>query len=144
MNDNPPRDARLLAALAHAAILTGGIGPIAGIIIYITQKDKLPYAAGQALQAVIYQFLGILVTIIVWTCWGLFYALTFIPIISAPEQYSDAPPPIFWVGMASMIVPFLVMGVWGLYGLYGSLRTWAGAEFRYAIIGRIVERQLEP
>lgn len=143
MNDKPSRDARLLAALAHAAILTGGIGPIAGIFIFVTQKDKSTYAAGQALQAVVYQFLGILVTIIAWSCWGLFYAVTFIPIVTAPEQYSDAPPPIFWVGMASMIVPFIVMGIWGLYGLYGAFRAWAGAEFRYVIIGPAVEKWLE-
>lgn len=143
MDDTPSRDERLLAALAHAAILTGGMGPIAGIFIYVTQKDKASYAAGQALQAVIYQLLGILVTIIAWSCWGLFYAVTFIPIITAPEQYSDAPPPIFWVGMASMIVPFLVMGVWGLYGLYAALRVWMGADFRYAIMGSVVQAWLE-
>jgi uncharacterized Tic20 family protein len=136
------QEERLLAALAHVAVLTGAIAPVAGILIYLTRKEKSAYAAGQALQAAVYQLLGLLVMIIAWSCWGFFYALTFIPIIRYADQYQDAPPPIFWVGMGSMIIPFMVMGLWGLYGLYGGWRTWQGADFRYAIVGRLVSEKL--
>jgi len=132
------QEERLLAALAHAAIVTGAMAPVAGILIYLTQKEKSAYATGQALQAAVYQLLGLLVMIVIWSCWGGFYALTFIPIIRNSDQYQDAPPPIFWVGMGSMIIPLIVMGLWGLYGLYGALRAWAGADFRYAVVGRLV------
>ena len=80
--------------------------------------------------------------ILAWSCWGLFYALSFIPLIADPEQYNDAPPPIFWVGMASMICPFIIMGLWLVYGLYGAVRAWSGAEFRYALVGQLVDGQL--
>ncbi|HEX6384508.1 MAG TPA: DUF4870 domain-containing protein [Anaerolineae bacterium] len=136
------QEERLLAALAHAAIITGAMAPVAGILIYLTQKEKSAYAAGQALQAAVYQLLGLLVIIIAWACWGGFYALTFIPLIRNAEQYQDAPPPIFWLGLGSMICPFIVMGLWGLYGLYGALRAWAGADFRYAFVGRLVTERL--
>lgn len=138
------QEERLMAALAHAAIITGYMAPVAGILIYVTQKEKSAYAAGQALQAAVYQLAGMLVMILAWALWGVFYALTFIPIITAPDQYSDAPPPIFWVGMGSMICPLILMGLWGLYGLYGALRAWSGAEFRYAFVGNLVaERFVE-
>jgi uncharacterized Tic20 family protein len=136
------QEERLLSALAHAAVLTGAIAPVVGVIIYLTRKEKSAYAAGQGLQAAVYQLLGLLAMIIVWSCWGFFYTLTFIPLIRYPDQYQDAPPPIFWVGMASMIIPFIVMGLWGLYGLYGALRVWQGADFRYALVGRLVNEKL--
>jgi uncharacterized Tic20 family protein len=137
------QEERLLAALAHVAVVAGAIAPIAGIVIYLTQKEKSAYAAGQALQAAVYQLLGLLVIIVVWSCWGFFYALSFIPIIANIDQYQDAPPPIFWVGLGSMIIPFIAMGLWGLYGLYGGLRAWQGADFRYAVVGRLVAERLD-
>lgn len=136
------QDERLLAALAHAAVVTGYIAPVAGILIYVTQKEKSAYAAGQALQAAVYQLVGLLLIIIAWVLWGFCYTLTFIPLIAAPEQFQDAPPPIFWVGMGSMIIPLILMGLWGIYGLYGALRTWSGADFHYAFIGRRVADRL--
>lgn len=132
------QEERLLAALAHGSIVTGAIGPAVGILIYMMQKEKSAYAAGQALQATLYQLIGLGVIIVVWSCWGLFYALTLIPLIANAEQYSEAaPPPIFWIGLGSMIVPFIFMGLWGLYGLYGTVRVWQGTDFRYVLIGRL-------
>ena len=136
------QEERLLAAISHASVIAGAIGPVVGVLVYITQKEKSAYAARQGLQAAIYQLIGLLLIILAWTCWGLFYALTFIPLIADPDQYSDAPPPIFWVGMASMICPFILMGLWLVYGLYGAVRAWSGADFRYALVGQLVDGQL--
>jgi uncharacterized Tic20 family protein len=136
------QEERLLAMLAHAAIITVTMAPLAGILIYVTQKEKSAYAAGQALQAAAYQLAGLLVITLAWVLWTIFYFLTFIPIMRAPEQYPDAPPPIFWIGLISMVCPMLLMGAWGLYGLYGALRAWSGADFRYAFIVRLVAERI--
>lgn len=131
------QEERLLAALAHGSLLAGGIGIVAGLLIYVTQKEKSAYAAEQAIQAAVYQAIGMGVIVVVWILWTVLYLLTLIPIIEA-DQAGDEPPLIFWLGLGSMICPFLIMGVWGLYGLYGALRAWTGADFRYALIGRLV------
>jgi len=136
------QEERLLAALGHAAIITGMIGPVAGLLIYVTQKEKSAYAAKQGLQAAIYQLLGLLVMILVWSCWGLFYTISLIPLMTSADKYQDAPPPIFWVGLGSMICPFIIMAIWGLYGLWGAVRAWSGADFRYLIVGQMVENRL--
>ena len=133
------QEERLLAALAHGSLLAGGIGIAAGILIYVTQKEKSAYAAGQALQAALYQAIGMAIIVISWTIWTFFYLLTLIPLIRNSEQYEQEPPAIFWIGLGSMIIPFLIMGVWGVYGLIGALRTWRGADFRYAVVGRLAE-----
>ncbi len=139
---NQPQEARLLAALAHAAIITGMIAPLAGLLIYITQKEKSAYAATQGLQAAIYQLVGLLVMILAWSCWGVFYTLSLVPLMVNPDQYNDAPPPIFWLGLGSMFCPFIVMALWGLYGLWGAVRAWMGTDFRYFVIGQLVENRL--
>ncbi len=137
VNHEYSQEERLLGGLAHASIVTGAIGPAVGLLIYLTQKEKSLYVARQALQATLYQLVGLVAIIVAWSCWGLFYALTVIPLITHAEQYKDAPPPIFWVGLGSMIIPFIIMGLWGLYGLYGAVRVWTGADFRYPFIGRL-------
>jgi hypothetical protein len=137
VNHETSQEERLLGGLAHASVITGAIGPAVGLLIYLTQKEKSPYAARQSLQAALYQLVGLVVIIGAWSCWGFFYALTFIPLIANPDQYRDTPPPIFWVGLGSMVIPFIVMGLWGLYGLYGAIRVWTGADFRYAFLGRL-------
>jgi uncharacterized Tic20 family protein len=137
MKNEYTQEERLLAGLAHASIITGVIGLVAGLLIYITQKEKSAYTARQALQAVFYQLIGTIVALVAWSCWGAFYALSFIPLITNPDQYQDAPPPIFWVGLGSVVLPLVVMAIWGLYGLYGAVQAWRGKEFQYAFIGRL-------
>jgi uncharacterized Tic20 family protein len=127
---------RLLAAIAHGSVVANGLGILVGVVIFLTQKEKSPYAARQGIQAAIYQLFGFIAMIALWIIWGFFYALTFIPIIQNPDLYQDAPPPIFWIGMASMVVPLAFMIVWGLYGLWGALQCWRGREFNYWLIGK--------
>jgi uncharacterized Tic20 family protein len=138
------QEERLMAALAHAAIIMGMLAPLAGILIYVTQKEKSAFAARQGLQAAAYQLAGLLLIIVAWGLWMVFYFISFIPLMAAPERYVDGPPAIFWLGMGSMICPFLVMGLWGVYGLYGAVRAWSGADFRYAVIGPLVAEKFEP
>lgn len=140
--NNYGQDERIMAALSHGSIIAGQMGIVAAIAVYVTQKDKSVYAARQAVQAAVYQIVGFIVILLGWGCWTGFYFLTFIPIINNPNQYQDAPPPIFWVGMGSMICPFLLMAVWFLYGLFGAIQTWLGKDFKYAVIGNMVEQRL--
>ncbi len=137
------QDERLMAALSHGTIIAGQMGIIAAIAVYLTQKDKSIYAARQAVQAAVYQIVGFLVIMLGWGCWTLFYFASFIPIMNNPAQFDNAaPPPLFWVGMISMICPFLLMAGWFLYGIFAAIQTWMGKDFKYAVIGNMVEQRL--
>jgi uncharacterized Tic20 family protein len=138
MVTTPSSEERLMAAIAHAAVVVFGPGILAGVLIWLNQKEKGTYAAGQGLQAAVYQLVGMIVTMVLWALWGIFYALTFIPFMSNPELLEGPPPPIFWIGIISMVVPLLVMLVWSLYGLWGALQAYRGKDFRYALIGKLV------
>jgi uncharacterized Tic20 family protein len=138
MPTNPSREECLMASVAHASVVIIGPGIIVGVLIWITQKEKSTYASGQGLQATLYQLLGMIIIMYLWTIWSILYALTWIPWLMNPEQFDNAPPPIFWIGMASMVVPLIFMLVWVLYGLWGALKTLLGSDFRYLLIGNIL------
>jgi uncharacterized Tic20 family protein len=124
-------------------VIVFGPGLLVGVLIWITQKDRAPYASRQGLQAAVYQLMGMILTMVIWVVWGLFYALTWIPLIQNPQQYQDAPPPIFWVGLASMAIPLLFMLVWILYGLAAGFKTLQGKNFKYLWFGKIFGDHLE-
>ncbi len=131
MNDRPTGNETLMAAISHAAVIIFGPGLLVGVLVWITQKDRAPYASRQGLQAAVYQLIGMILAMAIWVVWSLFYALTWIPLIQNPQQYQDAPPPIFWIGLASMAIPLLFMLIWILYGLWGGFKTLRGKDFHY-------------
>lgn len=133
---------KIMAAIAHGSIIGGMMGLPVAAIIWVTQREKSPYVGFQALQALAYQLVGTLGAMFCWACWGGCYFLSFIPIMAAPERYQDAPPPIFFISLASMLIPLALMGLWWLYGLIGGVLTLTGRDFRYLILGRQLERYL--
>jgi uncharacterized Tic20 family protein len=141
------QDEKTLAGLAHGGIILGfftsGVGGLlVALVIWLTQKEKSAYAAGQALQALIYQAVTFVLMIIAWCCWAmLLMAMLFIPLSANPDAYATAPPASFWVAMVLMIVPFGFWGLTILYGLYGALRCFGGDDFKYAIIGNWLKSQ---
>jgi uncharacterized Tic20 family protein len=132
------QEENLMAAMAHAAAVILGPGIIVGIFVWLTQKEEAPYASRQGLQAALFQLLGMIVAVILWTAWGIFYALTWIPLIQNPGQFESAPPPIFWIGLGSMAIPLLAMLAWIAYGLWGAVQCLCGRDFQYILIGRFL------
>jgi uncharacterized membrane protein len=131
----PSAEERVTAAIAHGVVIAYGLGAVGAVVMWLLQKEKSRYVAFQALQAAVYQLVGLLVYIIGWSCWGCLYGLSFIPMIANAEKYKDAPPPIFFISLG-------LMGLWMLYGLWGALRAFQGRDFRYIVLGRMLERYL--
>jgi hypothetical protein len=65
----PNQEEKVMAALAHIAILLPLMGLVAPIVIWATQKDKSAYVNFQALQAVAYQVSLILVWFLGMGCY---------------------------------------------------------------------------
>jgi uncharacterized Tic20 family protein len=137
----PTQDERVLAGLAHGSILLGiftsGLGGlVAALVIWLVQKEKSAYVAGQALQALVYQAVTFIGTMLVWCCWGVFWMALFLPpLLSNPDAYQTTVPPGLWIGLVLIIIPFFVWGLTILYGLWGAVRCFGGHDFKYAIIG---------
>jgi len=139
----PSADERVMAAIAHGlVIVVYGLGAVGAVVMWLLQKEKSRYVAFQALQAAVYQLVGLLVQLIGWGCWGCLYGLSFIPMIANAQKYKDAPPPVFLISLGLMVLPLGLMGLWILYGLWGARRAFQGRDFRYMVLGRMLERYL--
>jgi uncharacterized Tic20 family protein len=140
------QDERMLAALAHGSILLGiptnGIGGIgAALLIWLTQRDRSPYVAFQALQALVYQTVITLASLVLFGCWGVFWVLLLIPSAAMGAPNYGGPPVGFWVGFGLLACPLGLLAVLTLYGLWGAVRSFSGHDFRYFLIGDWLARR---
>ena len=141
MTNNKPltdKEERILSALAHGSAVIQGVGMLVGVLLYVTQRDRSERVAFQALQAAVFQFVGLVLTMGLWFAWGIFYGISMIPLMQNPDAFEDAPPPLFFISLVSMVVPLVLMLIWGLYGLLGALQTLRGRDFRYIVIGNLL------
>jgi len=129
-----------MAGLAHASVTIFGMGIIASVVLWASEKEKSHYVAYQALQATVYHIVGFCIFMVSMGCWLLLYFASFIPLMVTATQGSDEVPLVFILAMLLMVVPLIFMGLWIAGGLWGAARAFQGREFRYPVIGDRVER----
>lgn len=119
-------EARSWAMLAHLSVLlnlvTGFLGVIAPLVIYLLYKDRSRYVAYQAMQSFIFQ--------LVWWVGGGFLVVVFWTITSILTAFliGILCIPIALLFSALPIVPL----VWGTYP---AIQCNQGKDFKYWLIG---------
>ncbi len=135
-------DERSMAALAHASILLSffvpGLGIIAAAAVWLTQRERSPYTANQALQATVYQIALTLVPIILGVVVVVIAVFGVIMAVAFESGISLAVLPFALLALLGVVV-FWVLGL--LYALVAAYETYQGRDFRYWIIGNLVERR---
>lgn len=149
--DLPTQDERVMAALAHAGVVWPALGLVAPLVIWGTQREKSRFVGFQALQAAAYQFILILGGLVASVC-----CMCSFVIFPLAERFA-APLPRAWADVV-MCVPVLTLScaygatmltlllLWLAYlgyGLFGAVMVIQGQNFRYAFLGRWLERYLE-
>lgn len=149
-------DERVWAAVAHASVwvtfitgfLTAGFSvPLSifvPLVIYFLYRNKSDYVMFHALQAFVIQLLGtvgalalLVVGGIAWVV-GLVIALLLMLVLIG---FVLAP---IWglVGIALLVVVFLMPFAMLLFGTIAAIQTYNGRDYRYPYIARWVDRQL--
>jgi uncharacterized Tic20 family protein len=121
-----PADERTWAMLAHLSVLanlvTGFLGPVLALIIYLVYKERSRYVAYQAMQAFVFQMIwwvgGGVLTGVAWTVSGMLSAIL-IGLLCMP--------------IACVISLMPVVAV--IYGIVGGVQTSQGQDFKYWLIG---------
>lgn len=133
--DIPPRppveplsrdNERTWAMLAHLSVLanliTGLLGPVVALVIYLVYKDRSRYVAYQSLQSLVMQLIlwvgGGIIAATVWAVTGLF-SLICIGILLIP------------VAILVSCLPLVAI----VYGIIAAIQTYEGKDFRYWLIG---------
>ncbi len=128
-----PSDERTWAMLAHLSVLlnlvTGFLGILAALVIYLVYKNRSRYVAYQSMQAFIFQLIwwfgaGILIGL-VWLVTGVLSAIL-IGLVLIPVACLISLLPI-----ASLV-----------YGVVGAVQCNNGQDFRYWLIGDWVRGEL--
>jgi uncharacterized Tic20 family protein len=144
----PSNDERTLAALAHASIVlnsAGLVGLVAAAVIWATQRERSAYVRGHALQALVYQGVVLVLSLVLVLSWGACVALSLLPMALRPDLYSqgDLPGP-FWLALSGMIIPIVLGVVATLWGLFGAIQAYRARPFFYALVGRLAADDLRP
>jgi uncharacterized Tic20 family protein len=136
------QEIRLLAAISHASVLFSNIGFFVPFGIYLTQKKKSSYLGFQALQALIWQIVMFVFSILASYC---MVGSIFIPVLLTTATQNEN-----LVGVAGggiiivMIISVLVMTIGNLgfiiYGIIGAVTTYQGKDFRYIVIGNRINK----
>jgi uncharacterized Tic20 family protein len=126
----PPSVEHNWAMLAHLSILlnliTGFLGPIVALIIYLVYKDRSRYIAYQSLQATIFQLIvWVGVGLVIGAIWLLTLALSIILIGLLCVPFS------LLATILLMIVPLVSL----VYGVYAAVKCSHGEDFSYWLVG---------
>jgi uncharacterized Tic20 family protein len=121
-----PADERTWAMLAHMSILlnliTGFVGTLAALAIYLFLQDRSRYVAYQSLQALIFQSLAWIVSgliaITLWTLGGIL-SVVCVGVLLFPLA-------IFFT-----LIPIAAV----VYGVIGGIQTYEGKDFKYWLVG---------
>lgn len=134
-----PSDERTWAMVSHLSVLanlvTGFLGPVVALVIYLVYKDRSKYVAYQSMQAFVFQMVwwvggGALIGLI-WAITGILSAVI-IGILCIPFAL------LFTLGLGLLPLGALV------YGVIAAIETSQGNDFRYWLVGDWVRGTLEP
>ena len=121
-----PSDERMWAMLAHLSVLinlvSGGLGLIAALIIYLIYKDRSRYVAYQSLQAFFFQLIfWVGAGVIAGAAWAISGVLTAILIgcLLMP------------IALLITLVPLAAV----VYGVVAGIQCSQGQDFRYWLVG---------
>lgn len=130
-----PSDERTWAMVAHLSVLlnlvTGFLGVVAALVIYIIFKDRSRYVGYQAMQSFVFQLiLWIGAGLAIGAIWAVTGALSAILIGVLCVPFSL----LFTVALG--LLPVIAL----IYGIYAGLESNQGKDFRYWLVGDWVKK----
>jgi uncharacterized Tic20 family protein len=128
-----PAEEHQWAMIAHLSVLlnlvSGFLGSVVPLGIYMIYKDRSRYVAYQSLQALIFQLIwwvgGGIIAGIAWAVTGVLSAVL-IGLLCIP------------IACIFSAMPLVALG----YGIYGGIQTSQGQDFKYWLIGDWVRSTL--
>ena len=119
-----PKDENTWSVLAHLSVflnlLTGFLGPIGALVIWLMYKDRSPRVSFHALQSLWYQVAWMVILTVGWVVAGI---LTVVLIGFL----------LFPVMILLTVVPFVHMG-------YAAYKVSQGVDYRYPFVADLIDK----
>ncbi len=139
---------RFAAAMGHFAIAYPLTGMLPSLIFLILPGTNSRYMKFHALQTIAFQLISTIVTIVLSViAFILFINIAVsivVPFIQDPNAFQPSIAiftPIF-LFLLSLLLSVLLIPLYQIIGQWAGLRLLQGREYRYDLIGRLVERWL--
>lgn len=130
-DSGPSDEERRAAAAAHGGILlnlvTGIGGPVLALILWLVYDRKSEYASWHALQALVFQGIAMLFTLLVGGIAAVLWLIT-LPLLRYLPVASFCMLP-FTAGFTLLTLGAVIGSM--IYGCAGALATLEGQDFRY-------------
>jgi uncharacterized Tic20 family protein len=142
-----------VAGVCHATAILQLWGIITPLIVWFTQKERSARLRFQSMQAVVYQGIALVAYLAGMVLYMVvFFGMFFIPLVAAGlSRSNEIPAPagiVVLVFMGIMMIFWLVftllVPIYYLLAGIASLRSIQGRSFRYPIIGKILEKRMQP
>lgn len=134
---------RSLAAFAHATGMMIGPGVLISAVIWALHRRKSRFVTYHALQALAYQIAALVFICVSGGCLTCFNVLAFFPITIAAERGSSIPPLLAWLSVFGAVGFVGVILVCALYAAVAAVLVRRGYDFKYPILGSLVERYVK-
>jgi len=126
-------DEHTWAMLAHLSVLanlvTGFLGPVAALVIYLVFKDRSRYVAYHSMQSFVFQLIGWIgggaLAGVAWAFTGI-TSIALIGLLCIP---------------LSCVISLIPLGAL-IYGIIGAVQVSQGQDFRYWLVGDWVRASL--
>ncbi len=138
---------RLIAAVSHSTCIILFWGLVTPVVAWLTEHDRSPFLRFQALQAAVYQGIGLIAYFAVFAVYVAFMFAS-LGVATLLESHSSSAP-LAWI--AVFMLPFLCIICIGalavpfyhLFGFLASLATLRGGDYHYPILGRILASRMK-
>jgi len=140
---------RVVAAVCHSTCVVPFFGLLTPIVVWLTQHERSALLRFQAMQAAIYQAVGLIGYVVFMALDILFvFAMVGAAVGSDFAGRSSAVP----VWLSLIMLPFmcilcvfaLAVPLYHLFGFLASVRVLRGHDFRYPVLGRILASKMKP
>jgi len=152
MNIDTTREDQLMAALCHASAMVPLIGMVVPLAVWLSQRERSGLLRFQAVQALVYQLVGLVAYFVLMGCYMASMVLMFpIPFLGESLPRGNQFSPQLALMILAMVLFFgamLLIGaaysvggpIYVLIALVGGWRVLKGHDFHYPLLGKMVTR----
>lgn len=140
------REDRWVAAMGHFSVLIFFWGMLAPLVAWILQGRRSKFLRTQAVQTLIYQATATLFFLTVTISYLLLMLLIIWFLVGGPPGVLGSAPPFAPIGLVFLAVSFIVIAIalllvplFHILGQWAGYQTLKGHDYRYPVIGRMVE-----
>ncbi len=119
---------KILAGISHLGIVTGWVGLVIALVIYLIRKDQSSFVKRCAKQAMGYQICTLVIMQVLILIFG---GSVVLGIISSKLVTMST--------LGFLFVKTVNLGLCAL-GIWGAIKTFLGEYFRYPVIGGFIDQ----